>query len=83
MVPVFPALSSDTTPAAAEAQLAAWRAMTPGEKLEQVRALSQAVLRLELEGLRRQHPTFTVEQLHQAAAERRLGPELAARIRSR
>jgi len=71
---------SDTSPDAGAAQRAAWRAMTPGEKLEQVRALTITVLWLEREGLRRRHPTFDPAQLSHAAIERRLGPELTARV---
>jgi Xaa-Pro aminopeptidase len=71
---------SDTSPDASAAQRAAWRAMTPSEKLEQVRALTRTVLWLEREGLRRRHPSFDPAQLHRAAIERRLGPELSARV---
>lgn len=77
MPPVF---SADTSPDALAVQLAAWRAMTPGEKLAQVRALTTAVLWLEREGLRRRHPSFAASQLHRAAIERRLGHELMARV---
>ncbi|HNV73649.1 MAG: hypothetical protein IPK33_20700 [Gemmatimonadetes bacterium] len=76
------ALSADTSPDASAAQQAAWRAMSPAEKLAQVRALTTAVLWLEREGLRRRHPTFGPAQLHRAAIERRLGPELTARVYS-
>ncbi|MEX2181692.1 MAG: hypothetical protein WD771_06585 [Gemmatimonadaceae bacterium] len=73
-------LSADTVPAAAEVQLAAWRAMTAREKLAQVQALTAAVLRLEREGWRRRHPTLGPDELRAATVGQRLGAELAARV---
>lgn len=73
-------LSADTSPEASAVQLAAWRAMTPVEKLAQVRDLTRAVLWLEREGLRCRHPAYDDADLHRAAAERRLGADLAARV---
>lgn len=77
-----PALSFDTSPDASDVQLTAWRAMTPAQRLLQAAALSRAVLLLEREGLRRRHPSLSAAELHWAAVERRLGPELSARVRS-
>lgn len=77
---MVPPLSSDTTPDAADAQLAVWRVMTPVEKLTQAGALTRAVLWLEREGLRRRHPLMPADELHRAAVERRLGAELTARV---
>jgi hypothetical protein len=77
----FP-LSPDTSTAAAAAQFAVWRAMSHAEKLGQVRSLTAAVLRLELQGLARRHPSLSSHELHRAAVTRRLGPELAARVHS-
>jgi len=73
-------LSSDTSAAAGAVQFAAWRAMSPAEKLAQVQALTTAVLWLEREGLRRRYPSLGPNELHRAAVVRRLGPELAARV---
>ena len=73
-------LSLDTSAAAGAVQFAAWRAMSPAEKLAQVQALTRAVLWLEREGLRRRNPSLSPNELHQAAIVRRLGPELAARV---
>lgn len=75
-------LSADTSTDAANAQFSAWRAMTPGEKLVQVRELTKAVLWLEREGLRLRHPELSSEDLHWAAIARRLGPELFMRVYS-
>ncbi|MBX3174995.1 MAG: hypothetical protein KF709_11320 [Gemmatimonadaceae bacterium] len=73
-------LSPDTTQAAAALQYAAWRAMTPAQKLEQVAASTSAVLDLERAGLRRQHPEYGAADVHWASVLRRLGHELAARV---
>ena len=73
-------LSADTSAAAALVQLTAWRAMSPAEKLAQVKALTTAVLWLVREGLRRRHPSLTPDELHRAAVARRLGPALVARV---
>jgi hypothetical protein len=73
-------LSTDTSAAAAEVQFSVWRAMSPAQKLEQVRALTRMVLWLGREGLRRRDPSPTPEELHLAAVARRLGPELFARV---
>ena len=73
-------LSADTTAAAAAVQFAAWRAMTPAEKLAVVGSITTMVLRLEREGLRRRNPTFSEEELHHAAIVRRLGRALADRV---
>lgn len=73
-------LSADTSPDAYARQLDAWRAMSPADKLALVREMTQAVLLLEREGLRRRHPTLGPAELHQAAIDRRLGPALAARV---
>lgn len=65
--------------AAAAEQRAAWRALSPTDKLALVREATEAVLWLEREGLRRRHPTMGPDALHRAAVERRLGAALAAR----
>jgi hypothetical protein len=75
-------LAADTSAAAGAVQFAAWRAMSPAEKLAQVQALTTAVLWLEREGLRRRNPLLGPHELHRAAIARRLGPELAARVAS-
>jgi hypothetical protein len=77
-----PSLSSDTSADASDAQLAVWRAMTPAGRLAQAAELTRTVLWLEREGLRRRHPSFSEAELRWASIERRLGPELSARIYS-
>ncbi|MGH7663730.1 MAG: hypothetical protein ACRENI_05470 [Gemmatimonadaceae bacterium] len=75
-------LSVDTSAAAGAVQVAAWRTMSPAEKLAQVQALTTAVLWLEREGLRRRYPSLGPNALHRAAVVRRLGADLAARVQS-
>jgi hypothetical protein len=73
-------LSVDTTPAATEAQFAAWRRMSPAEKLAQVELLNAKELLLEREGLRMRNPSISEEEIRRAVLVRRLGPELAAKV---
>jgi hypothetical protein len=73
-------LSVDTTPAATEAQFAAWRRMSPAEKLAQVELLNAKELLLEREGLRMRNPSISEEEIRRAVLVKRLGPELAAKV---
>lgn len=73
-------LSADTTAEAAEVQFAAWRRMSPAEKLAQVESLNATVLLLEREGIRMRNPSMSEEDLRRAVLVKRLGPELAGRL---
>lgn len=73
-------LSADTTPEAAFIQQECWRQMAPAGKLALVRALTQAVLRLENVGIRRREPSLDNAGVFRRAASQRLGVALAARI---
>ncbi len=73
-------LSADTTAEAAAVQFAAWRRMSPAEKLAQVESLNATVLLLEREGIRMRNPSMTEEELRRAVLVKRLGPELAERV---
>lgn len=73
-------LSADTTAEAAEAQFAAWRRMSPAEKLAQVELLNATALLLEREGLRMRNPSISEEEIRRAVLVKRLGPELAAKV---
>ena len=44
-------------------QLAAFKRMTPAEKIQMVADLYEAGIRLRMEGLRMRHPEWTDEQL--------------------
>lgn len=73
-------LSVDTTSAATEAQFAAWRRMSPAEKLAQVELLNAKELLLEREGIRMRNPSISEEEIRRAVLVKRLGPELAAKV---
>lgn len=73
-------LSADTTAEAAEAQIAAWRRMSPAEKLAQAELLNAKELLLEREGLRMRNPSISEEEIRRAVLVKRLGPELAAKV---
>ena len=73
-------LSVDTSPAATEAQFAAWRRMSPAEKLAQVELLNAKELLLEREGLRMRNPSISEEEIRHAVLVKRLGSELAAKV---
>jgi hypothetical protein len=56
-----------------------YRRMTPGEKLQRVRALTLMVNRLALAGLRSRHPDEHEARLMMRLARIRIGAELFAR----
>jgi len=51
------------------AQIAAYRRMTPGQKIEQAQAMYWAARRLEANSLRQQHPDWTEEQVEDRVRE--------------
>lgn len=67
----------DTSEAAFERQLKAYRAMTPGERLAIGAAMSDEIRVLAEAGIRDRHPTYTDAQVADALAQILLGPELA------
>jgi hypothetical protein len=70
----------DTSEAAFERQLTAFRAMTPGERLEIAAAMSDEIRRLAKAGIRDRHPTYSDAQVAAVLAEILLGPELASKV---
>ena len=68
----------DTSTAAFERQLAAFRAMTPSERVAVAGAMSDEIRALAEDGIRDRHPTYTDAQVADDLAEILLGPELAA-----
>lgn len=70
----------DTTDAAFELQLMAYRAMSPNDRLAIGVAMSDEIRALTKAGIRDRHPEFTDAQLADALAEIMLGPELAEKI---
>ena len=68
----------DTSTAAVEQQLAAFRAMTPSERVAVAAAMSDEIRALAEDGIRDRHPTYTDAQVADELADILLGPELAA-----
>lgn len=70
----------DTSSAAFERQLEAFRAMTPGERVAIAAAMSDEIRALAEAGIRDRHPGYTDAQVANSLAEILLGPELAAKV---
>jgi hypothetical protein len=70
----------DTSAAAYQRQLDAFRAMTPGERVAIAAAMSDEVRALAEAGIRDRHPESTDAQVAYMLAEILLGPELAAKV---
>jgi hypothetical protein len=68
----------DTSAAAFERHIDAFRAMTPGERVAMAAAMSDEIRALAEEGIRARHPAFTDTQVADSLAEILLGRELAA-----
>lgn len=70
----------DTTAEASQAQIAALRRLSPGEKVRIAMELSQAAHDLAIEGLRRWHPEWSLGRARRELARRTWGTELARRV---
>jgi alpha-galactosidase/6-phospho-beta-glucosidase family protein len=70
----------DTSDGAFKRQLAAFRAMTPAERLAVGAAMSEEIRVLAEAGIRDRHPTYTEAQVADALAEILLGRELAEKV---
>jgi hypothetical protein len=70
---------ADTTPEAWAKQFDLYRRMTSAQKADGIRALTLAVNRLALAGLRQRHPDAGESELRLRLAVLRLGEELVAR----
>lgn len=70
-------LAADTPFEVEEQQIAAWRRMTPQDKMRLVTGMSLAVSEAAREGLKRRHPHAGERELFLRLAILRLGPELA------
>lgn len=67
----------DTSAAALERQLKAFRAMTPGERVAIAATMSDEVRTLAEDGIRARHPAYGDAQVANSLAEILLGRELA------
>ncbi|MCD6286922.1 MAG: hypothetical protein J7M39_13515 [Anaerolineae bacterium] len=72
-------LSEDTHPEVEALLLAAWRQMTPHEKLDRVFRMRETVVSFAMAGLRMRHPDETEPQLRRRLAALLVGEDLAAR----
>jgi hypothetical protein len=70
----------DTSAAAFERQLEAYRAMSPGERVAIVAAMSDEIRVLAEAGIRERHPAYTDAQVANSLAEILLGPDRAAKV---
>lgn len=73
-------LSRDTSAEIERRQIACWRALTPGEKLELVASLNAAVLELARAGIRQRYPAASVRECELRLRRQTLGPELAIKV---
>jgi hypothetical protein len=73
-------LSADTAPAVEQRQIAAWRRLSPLERLRLVSDTTQAVTNLSLAGIRRRHPGASERECFLRLAAIRLGVETTRRI---
>lgn len=74
---------SDTSPAALARQHAAFRSLTPQERLRIADEMSSDVRQLVEAGVRFRHPEYSAEERAAAVAQIYLGRELASRVRAR
>ena len=72
--------SPDTKPEVEQRQLSLLRAMSPREKLEQVRRLNRMVDRLSEEGIRRLYPNANEREVELRVIARKLGPKIMRRV---
>jgi hypothetical protein len=77
---VRPADLSDTDPSVSAILLTAQRRLSPEEKVREVFALTNFLLRLSEAGVRRLHPDADDREVFLRAAARRLGRETVARV---
>jgi hypothetical protein len=71
--------TNDTHPKIEALLVEGYRKMSPSQKLERVRALTQAVQELALLDVRRRHPDADVREQSLRVASRWIEPELMAR----
>jgi hypothetical protein len=73
-------LSADTTVDIEDRQIAAWRRMSPAERLWVVRDATRAVTELALAGIRSRYPQASERECFLRLAAIRLGVETTRRI---
>jgi hypothetical protein len=73
-------LAEDTTAAIEQRQVAAWRRLSPHEKLQLVSDTTRAVTNLSLAGIRRRHPRASERECFLRLAAIMLGVDTARRV---
>ena len=67
---------TDTSPEAAEVQVAVWRRMTCDQRVAMAFELSENVRQIAAEGVRQRHPDYSDEEVRLAVIRLQLGEEL-------
>jgi hypothetical protein len=70
---------ADTASSARAAQMTAYRAMSPSDRVRATLEMSAAARDLSIAGHRARHPDWSETQVQRAVAELLLGPDLANR----
>jgi len=73
-------MTTDTTAAARDAQLAATRRLSPSDRMRLAAEMSEDARRIAIEGEQRRHPQLTEAQARQVVLRRLWGAELAERV---
>jgi hypothetical protein len=74
------ALSADTTVEIEDRQIAAWRRMSPAERLQMVSVMTRAVNELALAGIRHRYPHASERECFLRLAAIRIGVATTRRI---
>lgn len=72
---------TDTSQEALEVQLACWRRMSPGERIEKTCAMSRRVRNMAMDAIRRRHPELADAEVRLMFIELTYGKALADDIR--
>lgn len=76
-----PSISADTDEDVSARQVEAWRSMTPTERADLARRLTNDVTRIAIAGIRAQYPDATDDEVRYELARRQYGEEIAAPLR--
>lgn len=74
-------IPADTVEDVSARQVEAWRSMTPTERADLARRLTNDVTRMAIAGIRAQYPDATDDEVRYELARRRYGEEVAAPLR--
>ncbi len=74
-------MASDTSTAARQAQYAAYRRMTPAERVRVAARMSEDARSVAMAGLSARHPELSEAELHEAQLQTLLGDDVYVRVR--